>query len=109
MQEIKRKQSITEGLYLYLLQKREEAAISSTASSVPHYKQIDEATAHGTVEPNKKNILISSSLLGFFLAFGFVYFKSLLNDKVKDGEDIFKFTSLPLLGEVAHFPKGEKQ
>jgi capsular exopolysaccharide synthesis family protein len=105
LQEIRRKQSITEGLYLYLLQKREEAAISSTASSVPNYMQIDAASGYGPVEPNKKAILISSGLLGFFLAFGFVYFRSLFNDKVNSREDLTKYSRLPVVGEIAHISK----
>ena len=109
LQEIKRKQSITEGLYLYLLQKREEAAISSTASSIPHYKQIDSAEGYGKVEPNSKNILIASMLLGFFLAFGIAYGRSLFNDKISTRDDIFKVTSLPLLGEISHLPKIKTQ
>ena len=109
LQEIKRKQSITEGLYLYLLQKREEAAISSTASSTPHYKQIDSAIGYGQVEPNSKNILIASTLLGIFIAAGFVFARSLFNDKINTRDDIFRFASLPLLGEISHLPKIRNQ
>ena len=105
LQEIKRKQSITEGLYLYLLQKREEAAISSTASSVAHYRQIDPAAGWGPVEPNKRNILLYTALLGLCLPIGFIYGKNLLNEKVSSKEDIAKKTNLPLLGEINHLSR----
>ncbi len=108
LQEIRRKQSITEGIYLYLLQEREEAAISSTASNVEHYKQIDPATGYGPVEPNKKNIIIYTALLGLLLGFGWVYVKDLLNDKIKSPEDIARRTGLPLIGEISHLAKGKK-
>ena len=109
MQEIKRKQGITEGLYLYLFQKREEAAISSTTSSVPHYKQLDMAIGYGPVEPDARNIYIYSGLLGLFLAFGFVYFKDLFNDTITSREDVSRVTSLPIVGQIAHIPSKKKQ
>lgn len=100
LQEIKRKQTVTEGLYLYLLQKREEAAISSTASNVSHYKQIDLASGYGPVEPNSKNIIVYTALLGFFIALGFLYVRDLVNDKVTARNDISKRLQIPVLGDV---------
>lgn len=109
MQEIKRKQSITEGLYLYLFQKREEAAISSTSSSVTQYKQIDSAKGRGPVEPKKNNIIMYATLLGVFVAFGIVSIKELLNDKITSRDDIIKRTSLPLMGQISHISNRKKQ
>jgi capsular exopolysaccharide synthesis family protein len=109
LQEIRRKQNITEGLYLYLLQKREEAAISGMASNVAHYKQIDPSTGYGPVEPNTGYIILYTILLGFFLAFGWIYFRGLLNDKIISKEDILSRVSLPLIGQISHVPKRENQ
>lgn len=105
MQEIKRKQGITEGLYLYLLQKREEAAISSTSASVSHYKQVDPAYGFGPVEPNKLNIYLCATLLGLFLPIGFVYSKDLFNNKIESREEITRQTAVPIVGDVVNMPK----
>ncbi len=109
LQEIKRKQSITEGLYLYLLQKREEIAISGTSSNVSHYKQIDPATGYGPVEPNSRNIIIYTILLGIFITIGWIYFSTVLNDKVSSREDITNRTSLLILGQISHISKKKLQ
>ncbi|MCW3082316.1 polysaccharide biosynthesis tyrosine autokinase [Segetibacter sp.] len=109
MQEIKRKQTITEGLYLYLFQKREEAAISSTTSSVPHYRQLDLARGYGPVEPDRISIITYSALFGLFLAFGFIFIKDTLNDKVVSREDIIKRTLVPIVGQIAHMSRRKKQ
>lgn len=105
MQEIKRKQSITEGLYLYLLQKREEAAISSTSANVPHFRQIDPAKGYGPVEPNTRNIRIYTVLLGLFLPFGWIYLAEMLNDKISNRNDIAKKVDITVLGDVSHIGK----
>ena len=105
MQEIKRKQSITEGLYLYLLQKREEAAVSSTSSNVPNYKQIDPAVGWGPVSPNSTNIKVYCALLGLVLPFGIIFLKDLLNDKIMTRRDITSRVDIPIVGEVSHMPK----
>ena len=105
MQEIKRKQSITEGLYLYLLQKREEAAVSSTSSNVPNYKQIDPAVGWGPVSPNSTNIKIYCTLLGLVLPFGIIFLRDLLNDKIMTRRDITSRVDIPIVGEVSHMQK----
>jgi capsular exopolysaccharide synthesis family protein len=105
MQEIKRKQSITEGLYLYLLQKREEAAISSTGASISNYKQIDSAKGYGPVEPNNRNIYLYTALLGLFIPIGFVYLRDLLNDKIVSRDDIGKIVAAPVISDVVHVAK----
>ena len=108
MQEIKRKQSITEGLYLYLLQKREESAISGTANNVMHYKQLDLATGYGPVEPNKINIILYTALLGLFLAFGWMYLQDVLNNKISGREEIYKKLPLSFIGDINHVAKNKK-
>ena len=105
LQEIKRKQAITEGLYLYLFQKREEAAISSTAANEIRYKQLDPATGFGPVEPNKVNILIYSAMTGLFLAFALVYFMDSVNDKIRSAEEVSRKLNFPIVGEVEHRSK----
>lgn len=107
MQEIKRKQSITEGLYLYLLQKREESAVSSTSSNVSNYKQIEPAKGYGPVEPNHRNIQMYCVLLGLLLPFGIIYLRDLLNDKIVTRKDITNRLSIPIVGEVSHLTKNQ--
>ncbi len=109
MQEIKRKQSITEGLYLYLLQKREEAAITSTSASLSNYKQIDPAGGYGPVEPKATNIKIYSALLGLLLPIGFIYLRDLVNDKITSREDISKKLPIPIIGDIGHEVRGKLQ
>jgi capsular exopolysaccharide synthesis family protein len=108
LQEIKRKQTITEGLYLYLLQKREEAAISSTASNVANYKQINPADGYGPVEPNPMSTYLYTILLALFLSFGIIYLQDLLNDKITKHDDIKGRTSIQIAGDISYVPKKNK-
>lgn len=108
MQEIKRKQSITEGLYLYLLQKREEAAISSTSASVSNYKQIEPAKSMGLVEPNGANIQLYSVILGLLIPFGVIYMKDFFNDKVISRYDLSEKVDLPVIGDVNHIGQNKE-
>lgn len=99
---IKRRQSITEGLYLYLLQKREEAAISTTSSKIAHYKQIDSATNYGQPEPVSSNIILYTVLLGLSTAFGFIFLRKILQDKISSFNDITKHSSIQIAGKINH-------
>ncbi len=105
MQEIKRKQSITEGLYLYLLQKREESSISAGSANISVYKQIDKASGYGPVEPNSRNIMMVSVLLGLLMPVGLIVLMDQLNDKVATRNDITNKLSIPVLGELVNLPK----
>ena len=68
-QDIKRKQQIIETLYLYLLQKREENAIT-LAVTAPNAKLIDVADGSANpVSPKRKLIYIIAALLGFIITF----------------------------------------
>ncbi len=107
MQEIKRKQSITEGLYLYLLQKREESSISAGSANVSVYKQIDRASGYGPVEPNSKNVMIMSLMMGLLMPVGLILLLDLLNEKVVTRQDITGKLAIPVLGELINLPKGK--
>lgn len=107
MQEIKRKQSITEGLYLYLLQKREESSISAGSANVSVYKQIDRAGGYGPVEPNSKNVMMMSVIMGLLMPVGLILLLDLLNDKVVTRQDVTGKLAIPVLGELINLPKGK--
>ncbi|MFT3932624.1 MAG: polysaccharide biosynthesis tyrosine autokinase [Chitinophagaceae bacterium] len=109
IQDIKRKQSITEAIYLYLLQKREETAISSKSSNISVYKQIDTAKGFGPIEPIKKNILMFAVLAGLILPIGFVVLKDMLNEKIASKKDITSRTSIPVVGEISHLTRNKSK
>ena len=76
--DIKRQQDIKESLYLYLLQKREETAITLGMSS-PNAKIIDFAyTFNDPVKPKKQIIYLSAFLLGLIIPMSFIYIRDLL-------------------------------
>jgi len=109
MQEVKRKQSITEGLYLYLLQKREENAISASTTNVSVYKQIDPAAGSTVpVEPNKGYVFGYAILIGLLVPIGLIRLGFMLNDKISTRVEITKKISIPVLGELAHLPRGQQ-
>ncbi|MER2998507.1 GumC family protein [Pontibacter populi] len=106
--EIKRQQSIKEGLYLYLLQKREESALS-LAATVANSRIIDPAVAGDyPVEPKKQLIYLLAFLVGLGIPFAGIYIKELLNDRVQSQQDVKKATATPVLGEIAHNDTFEK-
>lgn len=97
---IARQQKVKEELYLYLLQKREETAISLAATE-PNARVIDAAKASKIpVSPKKNIIYLAALLLGLLIPFGILYVKELLDTKVKTRFDLTDKFNIPFLGDV---------
>jgi tyrosine-protein kinase Etk/Wzc len=97
---IARQQKVKEELYLYLLQKREETAIS-LAATAPNARVIDAAKASIIpVSPKKNIIYLASLLLGLLIPFGILYIMDLLDTKVKNRFDITDKFNIPFLGDI---------
>lgn len=97
--EIGRQKSIKEAVYSFLLQKREETALS-LATTVPNARVLDAPLSSGPIRPNKQQIIISFFLIGVILAAIIIYIKFLLNDKIESEDDIRLLTNLPFLGYI---------
>lgn len=101
LQDINRQQETKQKLYLYLLQKREEAGLS-LAGAVANTRVIDSAASTDyPIRPSKQIIYLVALLVGFLVPFGSIYSKEMLNDKVRTREDIERLTATPILGELA--------
>ena len=100
MAEITRQQEVKAGLYLMLLQKREENAIT-LASTAYKGKLIEQPIAtNRPVSPKKKLVLLIALVFGVAIPFGVYYVKQLLRFRVEDAEDLAAITDTPLLGSV---------
>jgi tyrosine-protein kinase Etk/Wzc len=97
---IARQQKVKEELYLYLLQKREETAISLAATE-PNARVIDVAKAgRNPVNPKKKVIYLAAMLLGLLIPFGIIYVDDLLDTKIKSKLDLEGKTQIPFVGDI---------
>ncbi|WP_299987934.1 polysaccharide biosynthesis tyrosine autokinase [uncultured Pontibacter sp.] len=100
--KISRQQGVKEGLYLYLLQKREEAALSQ-AITPSNSRVIDPAAAGGSpIEPQSTNIYLMALLAGLAIPFAGIFLRDMLNDTVQEVRDVEKATTTPILGEIGH-------
>ncbi|MNX60672.1 Tyrosine-protein kinase etk [compost metagenome] len=97
---IARQQKVKEELYLYLLQKREETAISLAATE-PNARVIDAGKAEKEpISPKKKIIYLAGMLLGLLVPFGIIYADDLLDTKIKSKLDLEGKTQIPFIGDV---------
>jgi tyrosine-protein kinase Etk/Wzc len=96
-----RQQQIKEQLYLFLLQRREESAISFAATS-PVAKVIDPAyTLYEPVDPKPGLILAGGGLIGFLIPLIVIFVINFLNTKIHHKGDLQPLTKeVPFLGEV---------
>lgn len=111
LRDITRKQETTEALYLYLLQKREEAQIGF-ASSEPNFKIIDRAYSRSTspVGPNKRIIFLAVIFVGLIVPFLILYVKDLLDTKIHNKRDLDKMVNnIPVLGELPKLGRKDKK
>lgn len=99
--DIERQQTIKESLYLYLLQKREETAIS-LAVTAPKAKIVDRAyTSKNPVSPRPKIIYLAALIVGLLIPFAIVFLKLLFDTKIHNRVDVEKeVPMLPILGEI---------
>ena len=96
---IARQQEIKAGLYLMLLQKREENAIT-LAATANNAKIIDEPVAEGgPVSPKPKMIYMIALVVGVGLPVGVIFLLGLTKFKIEGRGDVEKLTSLPI-GDV---------
>lgn len=107
LRDIEREQGTKEQLYLYLLEKREEATISLTATS-PNAVVVEDAYAYSTpVSPNKKIIYIASIFIGLLLPFSIIYVRDLLDNKIHNKEDLDgAVRNITVLGEIPRLKFG---
>lgn len=102
--EISRQQSIKNEIYTFLLQKREETALSY-GSTVPDSRLIDNAeTLGGPVSPNKNMIYLTAVILALGLGISIVMLKEVMNRNILFRTEIEELTSFPIVGEISHDP-----
>ena len=99
--DISRQQAIKNSLYIYLLQKREETALSYS-SAVSDSRTIDKGRGSDSpVSPKKNMIYMIFALIGLALPFSAIIIIDLLNDKIIRHKDITDQTDATILGEVS--------
>lgn len=104
---VERQQKIKEELFLYLLNKREENALTSaTAESNLHI--VDPAYGAGVAGANSLVILLGALLAGLFIPGLYFYLQPLLDVTVRGRKDIEDSLSIPFLGEIPHNRKKEE-
>ena len=97
--EIGRQQDVRSGLYLMLLQKREENSIS-LAATVDKGKLIDNPQFDGLVSPKRAIILLAALVLGFALPLCVLFLLSFFRYRIEGRDDVMKLTSLPIVADV---------
>lgn len=96
---ITRQQEIKANLYLMLLQKREENAIT-LAATANNGRIIEEPRRSGLVAPNTLNIYFVALVLGLFFPIMGIYLVRLLRFKIESRVDVERITNVSVIGDV---------
>jgi tyrosine-protein kinase Etk/Wzc len=98
--EFTRQQQIKQELYLFLLKKRVEVAISRS-SNTANGRVIDPPKSDtDPTTPNRQLVLLMSGLISFAIPLALVHLKDILNDKINSRAEILDACEIPVLAEI---------
>ncbi len=98
--DFSRRQGIKSSVYTYLLQKREETALS-LSSSIADNKVIDSAEAYAIPNgPSQSIIYLLAIGLGILLSIAAITVKDYGNTKILFRSEIESFTTVPIVAEI---------
>ena len=102
--DIQRQQQIKESLYLYLLEKREETALTLGVAD-PNAIIIDSPrSSPNRVAPKKTVTLIGFLIIGLIIPIAIIYLTELLDTKIHSREDVEKVLNIPIIGDIPLLP-----
>jgi capsular exopolysaccharide synthesis family protein len=97
---IERQQKIKEELYLYLLNKREENALTQ-AITESNARIVDPATgSEDPIAPKTMIIMLAAMIMGVAIPSGYFWLQSALNTTVRNRKDVEDILSVPFLGDI---------
>ena len=96
---ITRQQEIKASLYLMLLQKREENAIT-LAATANNGRMVEEPLSGGPVSPNNRTYYLLALILGIGAPVAVIFLRNLLRFKIESRADVEKITDVPVVGDV---------
>lgn len=107
--DVLRQQKIKESLYLYLLNKREENALT-LAVTESNAKIVESANGTGVpIAPRTMMYVLVGIVLGIAVPFIYIFLWEFFNTKVRSRVDIEKvIVDVPVIGEIPEKPKGRE-
>ena len=99
--DISRQQAIKNNIYTFLLQKREETALSS-AGTTPDLRVLEKGSSYGPIKPVSKNFYLTGFLLGLLVAVAYVLLREQFNRKILFRTEIEEKTTIPVLAEIMY-------
>jgi tyrosine-protein kinase Etk/Wzc len=109
LRSIERQQNIKETLYLFLLQKREEASVSK-AITTPSIKVVDYAiSSFKPVTPKENNIFVFALLLGLLVPIVIIFIMQILDTKIHSKQDFDRLVpEIPVVAEIPFIQKEQR-
>ena len=101
LRAIERQQSIKERLFIFLLQKKEEASVN-LAVTEPTLKVVEYSISDANpISPKPRTIYLGALLLGLLVPFGIIYVIFLFDTKVHNKLDMDNLASeIPVIAEI---------
>ncbi len=104
--EISRQQVVKNGIYSFLLQKREETALSYN-SAIADTRLVDDAdTPDKPISPKPLLIYIMAIIAAFGIGAGLVAVREIFTRNIIFRKEIEEYTSVPVIAEILNSPTG---
>ena len=106
MTDVSRQRNIKQGVFVALLQKREEIAME-LANTTDKGRLIDETMSQGKTKPKTLVVLLLSLVFGLLLPYAFFFSRRNLKKEVESEVDLKLLTQLPLVGTIPSLGQGD--
>lgn len=106
--EIERRKTVKENLYVYLLEKREESALSMSVT-MPKGEVVEPPEAlPNPIHPNMMILAFIGGVSGLAIPFGIIFYLVQFNSKIETEHDLESNTPISVAGVLSQMPTATK-